>query len=258
MYMLHVTTCIALLCVWATLLCSGCPSFIVEILLSLTVTGFPFYSKEKKSSSGKVKTQPFQHCFLWAFHIICMPTGYFTYVTPQPELVADLGNEFGTQLHKIWNFGVFFPLLSNSSYFQISLFSKDLEKNIGFPRFVYSTGRSYSDVYTVHIFNLLLVFRGPYSKFHLCHLRPLCHILIHSQHPLWILQNEHQVILNCFINLKFSGATLIYISWEFNPKSLLKVTESFLLGCLSLGKIMLFTEKLLFGRLPYVTALLAK
>lgn len=51
---------------------------------------------------------------------------------------------------------------------------------------------------------------------------------------------------------------LIYISWGFSPKSLLKVTESFLLGCLFLGKITLFTGKLLFGVFPYVTALLAK
>lgn len=59
-------------------------------------------------------------------------------------------------------------------------------------------------------------------------------------------------------HLKFSGATLIYMSWDFSPKFLLKVTESFLLVCLSLGKITLFTGKLLFGEFPYVTALLAK
>lgn len=77
-------------------------------------------------------------------------------------------------------------------------------------------------------------------------------------HLLWILQDDGQVVSNCFINLEFSGATLIYMSWDFSPKFLLEVTESFLLVCLSLGKITLFTGKLLFGEFPYVTALLAK
>lgn len=173
-------TCIALPCVWVTLFCGGCPSFTVKILLSLTVTGFPIQGKGKKSRSAEMKIQPFQNCLLWVFNMIYMHGWYFIYVTPRLEFViADTVNEFGTQLHKISN-SFIFTVSSNSTYCQISLLSKQQwndyllsedTQSIEFPSLVYRTESSYSNVYTVHIFNLMLVFQRPHSKFHLCH----CH-----------------------------------------------------------------------------------
>lgn len=75
----------------------------------------------------------------------------FTYVTlPLEFVIADMVNEFGMQLQKIWNIFIF-TVSSNSSYFQTSLFSKQQwndyllsegTQSIELPSMVYRTGSS--------------------------------------------------------------------------------------------------------------------